>query len=163
MKVYFFLIPCFLFGCIESKQITDNRVVFTKLKTIALIPTYATFLLDAKQKTTVLQTQIDEAELKLGFMIQSELNKGLDKNKYSISIQDIKKTNESLFAKGDSFKNFLALSKDSISKLLNVDAILFCEVTLAKKISDTEYDVLLGVGVPSTILALQWVANMILN
>jgi hypothetical protein len=157
MKILAFILICLLFfACTETKQVTNFKEIASKHKTIALLPSSASFILTTKQKSKISQSQIEESELKLGFMVQTELNKWFEKNKknYTISVQDIKITNELLFAKGMSFKEFLKVSKDSLAKILNVDAVIFCDVELANKFSNTEYDVLLAYGATVTIFGI---------
>jgi hypothetical protein len=157
MKILAFILICLLlFACTETKQVTNFKEIAAKHKTIALLPASASFILTTKQKSKISQSQIEESELKLGFMVQTELNKWFEKNKknYTISVQDIKITNELLFAKGMNFKEFLKVSKDSLAKILNVDAVIFCDVELANKFSNTEYDVLLAYGAPVTIFGI---------
>jgi hypothetical protein len=154
MKILIFIACSLLFfGCTETKQVANFKEIASTHKTVALLPSSVSFKLNAKQKSKISQEQLDESALKLGFMIQTELNKWFEKNKknYTISVQDIKMTNELLFSKGMKFKDFLQVSKDSLAKILNVDAVVFCNVELANKYSNTEYDLLLAYGAPTTI------------
>ncbi len=70
-----------------------------------------------------------------------------------------------LFAKGLSFKAFKKMSKDSIAKILNVDAVVYCSTRLSKKMSDVEYDVksvleILVLLIPIAVIGSQYKVEM---
>jgi hypothetical protein len=124
INIFFAMSLIMIFGCIQTKQVSNFKELSATHKTIALLPADATFILSAGEASKISREQLDESELKLGFMIQNELNKSFKKNAkyYKVSVIDIRKTNELLFAKGLSFKAFKNISKDSIARILNVDA-----------------------------------------
>jgi hypothetical protein len=109
-------IAIFFCNCTEVKQVANFKEISSKHKLIALLPSNAQFKLNTNQKSAILKEQLEESELKLSFMIQTELNKWFEKNKksYSISVQNIKTTNELLFAKGMSFATYKSIDKDSL-------------------------------------------------
>jgi LysM repeat protein len=145
MKNYNFLLVFFtlILGCLQTRQVSNFKEISSNHKTIAILPADATFLINEKEKRKISEAQLDESELKLGFMIQNEMNKSFSKKakNYKVSVADIKKTNELLFAKGLSFQEYKMISKDSLAKILNVDAVMYCSVRLSKKMSNVEYDV----------------------
>ncbi len=139
----------FILGCTETKQVSNFKEMAAKHKTLALLPAFASFLLSETDKNKISQEQINDSELKLSFMIQDEMNKWFQKNKksYRITLLDIKKTNDLLFSKGMSFKTFRELSKDTLAKMLNVDAVVFCNVNLSKKFDNKDYNTFLALGI----------------
>jgi hypothetical protein len=145
MKRNNFLLIFFIltFGCTQTKRVSNFKEKSSRHKTIAILPADAIFLLNEKEQSKIPKEQLNESELKLGFMIQNEMNKSFAKNAkyYTVSVIEIKKTNELLFSKGLSFEEYKMISKDSIAKILNVDAVIYCKVWLSKKMSDIEYDV----------------------
>ncbi len=146
---WFLFIVGFNISCTETKQVSNFKEIASKHKTLALLPADATFILTKEDKNKISQEQINDSEIKLSFMIQDELNKWFQKNKknYSITLLDIKKTNEMLFSKGMSFEKFRQLSKDTLAKILSVDAVVFCNVNLSKKFNNSEYNTFLALGV----------------
>ncbi len=133
----------FIVSCTQTKQVANFKEIAAKHKTIALLPADARFALSENEKNKISQSQLDESELKLGFMVQGELNKWFEKNKkfYTINVQNIKATNELLFAKGMSFSTYKTVPKDSLASILGVDAVVFCNVNLALKYRNAEYAV----------------------
>ncbi len=139
----------FIASCTETKQVTNFTKIASKHKVLALLPADARFILNTDDKEIIPKEQIDDSEVKLSFMIQDELYKWFQKNKkqYQITLLDIKKTNEMLFSKGMTFGQFKQLSKDTLAKILGVDAVVFCNVNLSKKYSEKEYNTYLAFGV----------------
>lgn len=147
------LIVVFIVSCTETKEVSNFKEIASNHKIVALLPANATFILSNDDKNKIPQEQIDESGVKLSFMIQTEMNKWFEKNKnnYRITLLDIKKTNEILFSKGMSFGQFKELSKDTFAKMLDVDAVILCNVNLSKRYTDDDYNALLivdGVGAP---------------
>jgi hypothetical protein len=101
----------------------------------------------AKEKDSIkiTQEQIDEAALKLGFMIQNELYNRIQKNKYTVTIQNIKFTNNKLFAGGLSFSKYKTMDEATLAKILEVDAVIFTKTDLSK-MSFKNTTIFLGLG-----------------
>jgi hypothetical protein len=140
-KVKWFLLIFFIVSCTHARQVSNFKEIAAKNKTIALLPADARFTLSENEKNKISQSQLDESEWKLGFMVQVELNKWFEKNKkfYTISVENIKITNELLFAKDMSFSTYKNVPKDSLASILGVDAVVFCNVDLALKYRNAEY------------------------
>jgi TolB-like protein len=141
MKKAKWILFIFIVSCTQTKQVANFKEIAAKHKTVALLPADARFVLNGKEENKLSQSQLLESELKLGFMVQGELNNWFQKNNklYTISVQNIKKTNELLFAKGMSFSTYKTLSKDSLASILGVDAVVFCDISLALRYRDGEY------------------------
>ena len=83
-------------------------------------------------------------------MVQQNMSKWFQKNQklYKVSIQDIKVTNSLLFQSGISFEQYKLIPKEEIAKKLQVDVVVFCDVELSKRYTDTEYDIGAFFGLP---------------
>jgi hypothetical protein len=148
MKKYFFLWGVlFLFSCSSTKSSQNNYFANAKAthKVIAILPAVVQIHTKEKDSIKIPQEQLDEAALKLGFMIQNELYNRIQKNKYTVIIQPVKYTNDKLFAGGLSFNKYKTMSEVELAKILEVDAVIFCKTDLTK-ISYKNATIFLGLG-----------------
>ena len=97
------------------------------LKKIALLPADVRVTGNIGQLTT---EQIYQAEINLSFGLQAEEYKWFLKNqkkfRKQFDVQDVKTTNDILFSRGMSLKQYRNINKDSLAKILNVDVVFFC-------------------------------------
>ena len=108
-----------------------------RLTKIAVLPADVRLIGNTQKLPT---EKIYQAELITGFKMQTEMyawfiNNAKKFNK-SLEIQDIQKTNQILFSGGMSLNQYRNLSADSIARLLNVDAVLFCKSTVERSVKD---------------------------
>ena len=132
-----------LIGCTETKEATNFKQKAVTHKTVALLPANPFFILSEQERIKIGQDNMNESEQKLSFMVQQNIHKWFTKNQklYKVSIQDINITNTLLFQSGMSFMEYKLLPKQEIAKRLNVDIVVFCNVILSKKYTDTEYEI----------------------
>ena len=137
-------------GCTETKQISNFKQFSAKHKTVALLPATPFFLISDKERLKIGQENIGSSEQQLSFMVQQNMSKWFQKNQklYKVSIQDIKVTNSLLFQSGISFEQYKLIPKEEIAKKLQVDVVVFCDVELSKRYTDTEYDIGAFFGLP---------------
>ncbi len=111
-----------------------GQEVFPLIK-VALLPAEVRIMGD---KENLPSEKVYQAELITGFKIQAEIYSWFLKNhkkfNKSYDIQDIKKTNALLFSEGMSLNQYRNLNRDSIAKILNVDAVLFCSSTIERSV-----------------------------
>ena len=151
MKSLFIILLVFIFcRCTETKQISNFKQFSSNHKAVALLPANPFFLLSDRERFKIGKENLNTSEQQLSFMVQQNLNKWFQKNEklYRVSIQDIKVTNTLLFQSGTSFAQYKLLPKEEIAKKLQVDVVVFCNLELSKKFTDTEYDIAAFVGVP---------------
>lgn len=108
-------------------NITSHAQESILLKKIAFLPADVRIEGKTGQLTT---EKIYQAELSMSFMFQEKIFNWVLKNrkkfKNNFDIQDTQKTNDLLFSKGMSLKQYRNLNKDSLSKMLGVDEVFFC-------------------------------------
>ena len=75
-------------------------------KTIAILPAIVKLLVPLDAKSNVSKDAIEDAQIKLSFIIQNEMYKWFQKNKYTVDVQNVRYSNEKLFSKGLSFQEY---------------------------------------------------------
>jgi hypothetical protein len=154
MKKYSFLgVVVFLFSCSSTKNLHNSNVTNAKTENmlIAILPAIVKINVREKESAKIPQEALDEGELKLGFIIQNELYKRMQKNKYTVNIQPVKFTNDKLFAGGLSFSKYKTMTKFEIAEILGVDAVIFTKANL-EKMNCKSFDVFLGTGSAGSFL-----------
>jgi hypothetical protein len=154
MKKYSLLgFVVFLFSCSSTKSLDNNKETSAKTENmvIAILPAIVKINVREKESAKIPQEALDEGELKLGFIIQNELYKRMQKNKYTVDIQPIKFTNDKLFAGGMSFSKYKTMTKYELAKILEVDAVIFTNAKL-EKMNYKSFDVFLSTGSAGSFL-----------
>jgi hypothetical protein len=154
MKRFYFLgFVLFLFSCTSTKSSQNSYVASAKAthKVIAILPAIVQIRAKENDSIKIPQEQLYEAALKLGFMIQNELYNRIQKNKYTVNIQNIKYTNDKLFAGGLSFSKYKTMREIELAKILEVDAVIFCKTDLTK-MSYKNSTIFLGLGSAGSFL-----------
>ncbi|MBK9222569.1 MAG: hypothetical protein IPO16_10690 [Saprospiraceae bacterium] len=117
----------------------DFDQVKSKHKTVAILPFDVTIAIKKLPKD-VTQEMIREDEKKTGFSIQNHsytyFLKEMSKNKYTVTFQDIDKTNTSLTKAGMSYEKLRDISKEEICNILGVDAVVSGKVSMDKPMSE---------------------------
>lgn len=129
-----FLLITFLTGCTTTQKSTPSyfEAVQSKHKIIAILPAVVKLFIPEYKKENVTEQDIKNAEREISFTIQNEMYKWFQKNKYTVLIQDIRYSNNKLFSNGLPFSEYNKISKDSIAKILGVDAVVYCLSDLTK-------------------------------
>jgi hypothetical protein len=154
MKKYFLIgVLLFLVSCSSTKNFPNSSITNPKEGNvvIAILPAIVSIHVKEKEKDKISQEALDNGELKLGFIIQNELYKRMQKNKYTVTIQQVKLTNDKLFASGMSFSKYKTMTKYELAKILEVDAVIFTKANL-EKMSYKSFDVFLDTGSPGSFL-----------
>ena len=100
---------------------------------------------------TLPKKEVEEAIVKLGFIIQNTLYNYMLKDKYTIKVQPTTFTNQTLFASGLSFNEYKKMNLADLAKLLQVDAVIYLKADLGK-INYKNLSVFIGIGSPGFIL-----------
>jgi hypothetical protein len=141
-----------LLFCLNADAQTKKTATTGIEKTIAILPAKFKFIVPYENRKQIVPEQIKEVELRTGFAIQTGIYdwylKNAKKKKLDVQAQDIKVTNNTLFAGGMSFNEYLQLGEDSLLKILHTDAVWFCSSESSKIVSggDEGFLSVLGLG-----------------
>jgi len=118
---------------------TDFKEVKSQHKTVAILPFEV--MIDAKRLPKgVSRENLIEQQKSTGFAVQNSvyayLLKEMSKDKYSVSFQDIDKTNSLLLQAGTTYEDIKMLSREEACKLLGVDAVIGGKLITSKPMSD---------------------------
>ncbi len=143
-----------LFGCTSTQVAHPTYLESIKAnkKTIAILPAAVKLFGPVDPKKNVSREVIEDAQMKLSFIIQNEMYKWFQKNKYTLAVQDVRYSNEKLFSKGLTFQDYKKIPKDSIAKILGVDFVVF-GITDLSKTSFKRIDVFLNFSSPLQAVA----------
>jgi hypothetical protein len=135
------LLSAFIFGCgptIYKAQDFDTRTAGHK--TVAILPAEVTISLRHNEMKNTTTEQLRESEEKTGLGIQDKMYtwflKRSGKFKYTVSFQDISKTNALLLQAGIKYADMQAKTKDELARLLGVDAVITTKASMKKPMSD---------------------------
>jgi hypothetical protein len=142
MYISFFLLSC---GPMKISQDTFLSRAKASHKVIAILPTIVQLHIKEAEIKKIPQEELDEASMKLSFMIQNELYIHTQKKKYTVNIQNIKYTNDKLFAGGLSFNKYKTMNEIELAKILEVDAVILTETDLSK-VSHKDFTIFLGLN-----------------
>lgn len=111
-----------------------------KHKTVAILPAEVTMQLRPNQTKNTTQAQLDEMAMKTGYDIQEKmhgwfLRRG-DKYDYTVTFQDITKTNSKLKEAGISYADLRTTDRSKLAKLLGVDAVMQDRTNMEKPMSE---------------------------
>lgn len=111
-----------------------------KHKTVAILPADVTTRLRPNESKKVTADQLADMNEKTGYAIQDKMYSWFlrrsDKFKYTVTFQDVTRTNALLKQAGVSYNNLASKDRTELAKLLNVDAILQDRTSLDKPMSD---------------------------
>ncbi len=135
MKFAPFILFVIFFCSCSTTQISKSahfESVKSNHKIIAILPAYVKLFVPNGLGKEVPKETLDDAAMKLSFIIQNEMYKWFLKNKYTVLVEDVRFSNRKLFSKGLTFKDYKTIPKDSITKILGVDAVVFGTTDLTK-------------------------------
>src|SRR5215208_5121166 len=118
-----------IFSCGPKIYTASNfSSALAKHKTVAILPAEVTMQLRPNQTKNTTQDQLNEMARKTGYDIQEQmhgwfLRKG-EKFKYTVSFQDVTRTNAKLKEAGISYADLKSTDRSKLAKLLGVDAVL---------------------------------------
>jgi hypothetical protein len=109
-------------------------------KTVAILPAQVDITLRPAEMEKTSPEQVREMEKKTGESIQDKLYSWLlnrsDKYKFTVSFQDISKTNALLYQAGIDYAALKNKTKEELAKLLGVDAVMSIQATMKKPMSE---------------------------
>jgi hypothetical protein len=111
-----------------------------KHKTVAIIPAEVTMKLRPNQSKNTTETQLREMEKSTGYEIQDKMLgwflRRSDRFKYTVTFQDINKTNAKLKEAGINYTDLRDMDRSKLAKILGVDAIMQDRLNTEKPMSD---------------------------
>ncbi|OSZ80163.1 hypothetical protein CAP36_02600 [Chitinophagaceae bacterium IBVUCB2] len=142
MRIIFsLLVLATLAGC-GPKIYKSNEfdAALAKHKTVAILPADVTTTLRPNEAKKVSAEQLQDINEKTGFAIQDKMYSWFlrrsDKFAYTVTFQDVTRTNALLKQAGISYKDLAAKDRTELAKLLGVDAVLQNRSSMEKPMSD---------------------------
>ncbi len=123
---------------IYKAQDFDSRTASHKI--VAILPADVIIQLRPNEMKKTSAEQLRETEQKTGESIQDKMYswflKRSGKFKYTVTFQDISRTNALLSQAGITYGNMNTRTKDELAKLLGVDAVISTRASMQKPMSD---------------------------
>jgi len=123
---------------IYKAQDFDNRTA--NHKTVAILPAEVSIQLRPNEMKNTSAEQLKNMEKNTGETIQDKMYswflKRSDKYKYTVSFQDISKTNAMLLKEGITYEVLKSKTKDELARLLGFDAVISTKASMKKPMSD---------------------------
>jgi len=142
MRIIFsLLVLATIAGC-GPKIYKSNEfdAALAKHKTVAILPADVTTTLRPNEAKKVSAEQLQDINEKTGFAIQDKMYSWFlrrsDKFAYTVTFQDVTRTNALLKQAGISYKDLAAKDRTELAKLLGVDAVLQNRSSMEKPMSD---------------------------
>ena len=119
---------------------SEFDTAFAKHKTVAILPAEVTSRLRPNESKKVTEEQIQDMNEKTGYDIQDKMYSWFlrrsDKYKYTVTFQDITRTNSLLKGAGINYKDLPTKDRAEIAKILGVDAVLQDKSRMDKPMSE---------------------------
>jgi hypothetical protein len=119
---------------------SEFDAAFAKHKTVAILPAEVTSRLRPSEAKKVTAEQIEEQNQKTGYDIQDKMYSWFlrrsEKYKYTVTFQDVSRTNALLKKAGIDYKNLAAKDKVEIAQILGVDAVIQNRSSMDKPMSE---------------------------
>lgn len=131
----------FLINCTPKTYTSSNfSSALAKHKTVAILPAEVTMQLRPNEARKVTQEQINEITRRTGYDIQEQmygwfLRRG-DKFKYTVSFQDVTRTNAKLKEAGIAYNDLKDTDRAKLAKILGVDAVMQDRTSMEKPMSE---------------------------
>ena len=119
---------------------SEFDTAFAKHKTVAILPAEVTSRLRPNEAKKVTAEQIEEQNEKTGYDIQDKMYSWFlrrsEKFKYTVTFQDVSRTNALLKKAGMNYKNLSTKDKVEIAQVLGVDAVIQNRSSMDKPMSE---------------------------
>jgi hypothetical protein len=134
---------CSLFFSACGPQIYKSQnfgAALQKHKTVAIIPAEVTIKLRPQERKKTTAEQLLEMEKTTGFDIQDKMQgwflRRSDKFNYTVTFQDVTKTNARLKEAGLSYADLKSTDRSKLAQILGVDAIMQDRLNMEKPMSE---------------------------
>ena len=119
---------------------TEFDTALARHKTVAILPADVSTRLRPNEAKKVTAEQLAEMNEKTGFAIQDKMYSWFlrrsDKYQYTVTFQDVTRTNALLKQAGIGYNDLAAKDRTELAKLLGVDAVLQDRTSMDKPMSD---------------------------
>lgn len=121
-------------------QSADFDNAFVKHKIVAILPADVNTRLRPNESKRVSAEQLEQMNEKTGLAVQDKMYSWFlrrsDKFQYTVTFQDVTRTNALLNQAGISYNDLLAKDRTELAQLLGVDAVLQNRLNMDKPMSD---------------------------
>jgi len=131
----FLIVVLFITGCGPKIYTSSNfSNALAKHKTVAILPAEVTIQLRPNEAKKITADQLEDIMNKTAYDIQDKmygwfLRRG-DKFKYTVTFQDINKTNSRLKDAGVNYEDLKSKDREQLAKILGVDAVMQAKLFL---------------------------------
>ena len=130
-----------MWGCAPTiYKVKDFSSKTAAHKTVAILPADVQIQLRPREMKKTTEEQMRRLEEQTGKTIQDKMYtwflKRSDKFKYTVSFQDISKTNALLLQAGLDYDHIQTKTKDELARLLQVDAVISTKASMEKPMSE---------------------------
>lgn len=139
--IFFFALTITLISCGPTiYKVADFSEVTAKHKTVALLPTEVSMQLRPNEMKKTTPEQLNQMQEQTGKDIQDKMYswflKRSGKFKYTVTFQDISRTNALLAQANLTYATINTKTKDELARLLGVDAVISSRATMKKPMSE---------------------------
>lgn len=135
------LLPFLFIACgpkiYKSEEFTS---VASTHKMVAILPTMVSVQLRPNQAKKITADDIKNSEMSTGYGVQDKMYgwflRRNDKKNYTVSFQDVSKTNSMLKKVNISYEDLRTASKKELADLLGVDAVISTNINMEKPMSE---------------------------
>ena len=132
---------CFLVSCGPTIYKSSNfDEALAKHKTVAILPAAVTIRLRPNEAKKMTADQVADLDMRTGFTFQDKMYGWLlrksDKYHYTVTFQDINKTNALLKKANISYADLASTDRAALAKALGVDAVIQDVIRMEKPMSD---------------------------
>lgn len=119
---------------------TDFNNALTRHKTVAILPADVTIKLRPNQAKGMTTEQLEEVRLKTAYDVQEKMQgwflRRSEKFNYTVTFQDVIKTNSLLKQAGISYVDLSTTDRSKLAKVLGVDAVMQDRLNMEKPMSE---------------------------
>lgn len=141
-QLRFSMIMCFFIAGCGPKIYTSSNFssALAKHKTVAILPAEVTIQLRPNEAKKISADQLEDIMNKTAYDIQDKmygwfLRRG-DKFKYTVTFQDINRTNSRLKDAGIKYEDLKSKDREQLAKILGVDAVMQAKTVSEKPMSE---------------------------
>jgi hypothetical protein len=137
---FIFFIAALLMACPKIYKAPEFDAALAKHKTVAILPADVSIKLRPAEMKKTTPEQLRDMESKTAYAIQDKIYSWFlrrsDKYNYTVTFQDVTRTNALLKQAGIEFENLAAKDRTELAALLGVDAVLQNRSNMDKPMSD---------------------------
>ncbi len=142
-KLLLFLSVATIFFTSCAPRVYKNRdfdAITASHKIVAILPAEVDITLRPNEMKKITPEQLKESEEQTGFNIQDKMYawflRKSDRRRYTVSFQDVNKTNALLLQNGIKYGDMRSKTKEELARLLGVDAVITTKAIMRKPMSE---------------------------